>query len=327
MSAEPALKGGTACSPWSLRPPFDPHAMPGQSPAIASILQLRGLTKRYKAFTLDGASLAVQPGTMMGLLGPKGAGKTTLIKAILGLVRLDGGSALFQGRNLASEGPELRRRIAYVADEPKFAPGARLATLKEVYAPFYPDFDEARWRGLMADFGLDPKKKAKELSLGQRSRFALTLALSRDWDLMVLDEPTTGLDPVFRRELIQRFSERLDERRAILFSTHITSDLEGRADHVTFLRNGQVVLSDTQDSVKERWGLVKGGLELLESPLGDSAAGGQHTEYGVTLLCRKAGDPPPADTLLEKPRLEDLLYFHGRELTSAPCQEEAPCEP
>ncbi len=279
------------------------------------ILQLRGLTKRYKAFTLDAVNLAVQPGTMMGLLGPNGSGKTTLIKAILGLVRVDGGSALFQGRDLASEGPELRRRIAYVADEPKFTPGARLAKLKDVYAPFYPDFDEAHWKGLMADFGLDPRKKAKELSLGQRTRFALTLALSRDWALLVLDEPTTGLDPVFRRELIQRFSQRLDERRAILFSTHITSDLEGSADYVTFLRNGQAVLSDTQDNVKERWGIVKGGLDLLDEKVRRAFQGLRETPHGFEALTDNAAGAREhfgEKALVERASLEDILVLLGR---------------
>jgi ABC-2 type transport system ATP-binding protein len=279
------------------------------------LLDLRGLTKDYKAFTLDDASLAVQPGTMMGLLGPNGAGKTTLIKAIVGLVRLDGGSMTFQGQDLVRTGPELRRRIAYVADEPRFAPGARLVTLKEVYAPFFPDFDEARWQGLMADFGLDLRKKAKELSLGQRTRFALTLALARDWDLLVLDEPTTGLDPVFRRELIQRFSERLDDHRAILFSTHITSDLEDKADHVTFLRNGRVVLSDTQDRVKEHWGLVKGGLELLDEKVRRAFQGLRETPLGFEALTNNvmgAREHFGDRALVERASLEDILVLLGR---------------
>jgi ABC-2 type transport system ATP-binding protein len=279
------------------------------------ILHLQGLTKRFKAFTIDNISLSLQPGAMMGLLGPNGAGKTTLIKAILGLVRLDGGAISFQRRNLLKEGPALRRRIAYVADEPKFTPSARLATLKEVYAPFYPDFDEACWKGLMADFGLDPRKKAKELSLGQRTRFALTLALSRNWDLLALDEPTTGLDPVFRRELLQRFAERLDERRAILFSTHITSDLEGRADHVTFLRAGQVVLSDTQDNVKEHWGLVKGGVELLSDPVRRAFQGLRETPHGFEALTDNvagARDHFGPSALIERASLEDILVLLGR---------------
>jgi len=279
------------------------------------ILQLRGLTKRFKAFALEGVDLTLEPGTMTGLLGPNGAGKTTLIKAIQGLVRLEGGALLFQGRDLLKEGPALRRRIAYVADEPKFTPGARLSTLKAAYAPFYSDFDETRWSGLMADFGLDPRKKAKELSLGQRTRFALTLALSRDWDLLVLDEPTTGLDPVFRRELLQRFSQRLDERHAILFSTHITSDLEGRADHVTFLRAGQVVLSDTQDNVKERWGLVKGGLELLDEKVRRAFQGLRESPHGFEALTDNiagARDHFGPGALIERASLEDILVLLGR---------------
>ena len=295
---EPAMKGET-----------------GPSPAIAPILQIRGLTKRYKAFTLEGASLSIPSGTMMGLLGPNGAGKTTLIKAILGLVRLDGGAMSFQCQDLVKHGPELRRRIAFVPDEPRFAPGARLSTLKEVYAPFYPDFDEARWRSLMADFKLDPSRKAKELSLGQRTRFALSLALARDWILLALDEPTTGLDPVFRRELLQRFSERLDEGRAILFSTHITSDLEGLADHVTFLRDGRVVVSDTQDSIRERWGLVKGGPELLSEPVRRAFRGLRETPHGFEALTdnvQGAREHFQDRALVERASLEDILVLLGR---------------
>ena len=280
-----------------------------------AVLHLQDLTKRFKAFTLEGVDLLLEPGTMTGLLGPNGAGKTTLIKAILGLVNLERGTMRFQGQDLLKEGPALRRRIAYVADEPRFTPGARLTTLKEVYAPFYPDFDESRWKGLMADFGLDPHKKAKELSLGQRTRFALTLALSRDWDLLVLDEPTTGLDPVFRRELLQRFSQRLDERRAILFSTHITSDLEDRADHVTFLRAGRVVLSDTQDRVKERWGLVKGGLELLDEQVRRTFQGLRETPHGFEALTdnvQGARDHFQDRALVERASLEDILVLLGR---------------
>jgi ABC-2 type transport system ATP-binding protein len=280
-----------------------------------ALLHLEGLTKHFKGFHLDNASFTLPAGLLMGLIGPNGAGKTTLIKAIMGLVRLEGGSALFQGRDLASEGPELRRRIAYVADEPRFAPGARLATLQEVYAPFYPDFDIARWKGLMADFGLDPRAKAGTLSLGQRTRFALTLALSREADLLVLDEPTTGLDPVFRRELLQRLATTLNERRSILFSTHITSDLEVRADLVTLIRDGQVVFSKTQDEIRERWGLVKGGLELLDDDVKAGFQGLRVNAHGFEALTddlegahrRFAGH-----ALVERASLEDILVQLGR---------------
>ena len=228
------------------------------------LLCLEGLCKRYGSFRLDRAGFALPPGLLMGLIGPNGARKTTLLKAIVGLVRLDAGSIRFRGRDLLREGASLRRRIAYVPDELRFTHGARLRTLKEVHAAFHATWNEARWKALMADFGLDPAQKAHTLSLAGAPRFALTLALSREADLLVLDEPTTGLDPVFRRDLLARLSATLDERRSILFSTHITSDLELRADLVTLVRDGAVVFSTPQDVLRETWGVVKGGLELLQ---------------------------------------------------------------
>ena len=284
------------------------------------LLSLSALTKRFKGFHLDRASFSLRGGTLMGLIGPNGAGKTTLIKAILGLVHLDAGQIRFQGRDLLMEGPELRQRIAYVPDEPKFAPSARLLTLKNLHAPFYPTWDEARWKSLMSDFGLDPKAQAKSLSLGQRTRFALTLALSRDADLLVLDEPTTGLDPVFRRELLQRLAATLDEQRSILFSTHITSDLEARADLITFIRDGQVVFSETQDEVREKWGLVKGGLELLDDDVRAGFQGLRSNPHGFEALTddmEGARRRFQGQALVERASLEDILVLLGRRRSHA----------
>ena len=279
------------------------------------LLHLEGLTKRFKDFHLDRAGFSLPGGTLMGLIGPNGAGKTTLIKAILGLVHLDDGKISFQGRDLIKEGPSLRQRIAYVPDEPKFIPGARLRTLKEVYAAFFPTWDEARWKSLMSDFGLDPNAKAGTLSLGQRTRFALTLVLSREADLLVLDEPTTGLDPVFRRELLQRLTATLDEQRSILFSTHITSDLEARADWVTLIRDGQVVFSETQDDLRETWGVVKGGLELLDDDVKAGFQGLRTNAHGFEALTddvESARRRFEGQALVERASLEDILVLLGR---------------
>ncbi len=284
------------------------------------LLHLEGLSKRFKGFQLDHTTFSLPSGTLMGLIGPNGAGKTTLIKAILGLVLLDDGQIKFQGRDLIKEGPSLRRRIAYVPDEPKFNSGARLRTLKEVYAAFFPTWDEARWKSLMSDFGLDPTAKARTLSLGQRTRFALTLAMSREADLLVLDEPTTGLDPVFRRELLQRLAATLDERRSILFSTHITSDLEARADWVTLIRDGQVVFSRTQDDLRETWGVVKGGLELLDDDVKAGFQGLRVNAHGFEALTDNVGNARrqfEGQALVERASLEDILVLLGRKRPDA----------
>jgi ABC-2 type transport system ATP-binding protein len=280
-----------------------------------ALLHLEGLSKRFPGFQLDGAGFSLPGGLLMGLIGPNGAGKTTLIKAIMGLVRLDAGQIRFQGRDLIAEGAALRQRIAYVPDEPKFMSGARLKTLKEVYASFFPLWDETCWQGLMADFGLDPAKKAGTLSLGQRTRFALSLAMSRKAELLVLDEPTTGLDPVFRRELLQRLAATLDEHRSILFSTHITSDLEQRADLVTLIRDGEVVFCQSQDEVRETWAVVKGGMDLLDPEVRAGFQGLRTNAHGFEGLTHDAEGARmrfQGHALVERASLEDILVLLGR---------------
>lgn len=280
------------------------------------LLAFHGVTKRWPTFRLEATDLTLPGGQILGLMGANGAGKTTLLKLLMGLVRPDGGAIRFRGVDLREGGAELRRRIAYVADEPRFVAELRLRTLKEVHARFYADWDEARWKGLMADFGLDPARKAGQLSLGMRTKFALSLALARSAELLVLDEPTTGLDPVFRRELLQRLSAEIqDERRAILFSTHITSDLEQRVDQVAFLREGRLVFCQDQEALRDTWVLVKGGLDLLEPGLAEAFKGLRITPFGFEALAEDGEGLRrrfEGRALLERASLEDIVVLMGK---------------
>ena len=279
------------------------------------LLSLQGLCKRWPGFHLEGAGFDLPGGLIMGLVGANGAGKTTLLKIAMGLVRPEDGEVRFKGQDLLAT-PELRRRIAYVSDEPRLVPELKLKALKEAQARFYPDWNEKRWLSLMGEFGLDPQAKAGTLSLGMRTKFALSLALSRDAELLVLDEPTTGLDPGFRRELIQRLSALIqDEHRSILFSTHITSDLDSRVDLVTLMREGQVVFSHDQEALRENWVLVKGGLDLLDEPTRAGFAGLRTTPHGFEGLS-DAGDEArrrfEGRALVERASLEDIVVLMGR---------------
>jgi len=278
------------------------------------LLCVRGLAKRFKAFALEDVSFELPGGLMMGLIGANGAGKTTLIKAILGLVPVQSGALRFKGRDLLTEGAELRRHIAYVPDEPRFVPEMRLDAIKTAHARFFPDWDDARWSQLMAEFGLDPRAKAGTLSMGMKTKFALTLALAREAELLVLDEPTTGLDPVFRRDLLKELRGLIqDESHAILFSTHITSDLEDRADLVTLLHQGHVVFSLDQDSLREQWALVKGAPELLDSETRARFVGLRETPVGFEGLARMEHvNAFKHDALVERPTLEDILVLMGK---------------
>lgn len=285
-------------------------------------LECRRLTKRYPAFTLHPLDFQVQPGTITGLVGENGAGKSTLIKLILGILEPDGGEVRLFGEDARIHGAALRARIGFVQENPGIWPLARVPDLGRIVGRFYPTWNAARYQELCERFELPRKTPFQKLSQGTRMKTALALALSHDADLLVLDEPTSGLDPLARRELLDLLLEVIqDEQRAVLFSTHITSDLERVADHVAFLRQGRLVLSGAKDDLLESWALVKGGESLVGGPLWEQSVGGRRTELGLELLCR---DPHslrpllPPDALLERPRLEDLLYFHGREV-EAPC--------
>ena len=278
------------------------------------LLRVSGLAKRFKAFTLEDVSFDLPGGLMMGLIGANGAGKTTLVKAILGLVPVRSGSLQFKGRDLLTEGAELRRHIAYVPDEPRFVPEMKLKAIQAAYARFFEDWNDGRWQQLMADFGLDANAKAGTLSLGMRTKFALTLALSRNAELLVLDEPTTGLDPVFRRDLLKELRGLIqDETRSILFSTHITSDLEDRADLVTLLHKGRVIFSLDQDSLREEWALVKGAPDVLDREIRPLFAGLRETPLGFEGLARTQHlSAFSRDVLIERPSLEDILVLMGK---------------
>jgi len=220
-------------------------------------LEIEGVCKNYQDFALREVAFRLPRGYIMGLIGPNGSGKTTLIKLILNLIRRDGGSIrVFGLDNLAHEA-EIKSHIGFVPDEPRLHEDVTLENLKSATAPLYPDWDEHRFRALASEFGLPLRKKFKAVSHGTRTRFMLAQALCHGAELVLLDEPTTGLDPVFRRTLLDMLAGVLqDERVAILYSTHITSDLERAADFVTFLRNGRVVFSSPKDEVIGSWGVV-----------------------------------------------------------------------
>ena len=280
------------------------------------LLEIRGATKTWPSFRMEGVDLVLPGGLILGLVGANGAGKTTLLKLAMGLLRPDGGTFRFRGRDFGKDGKDLRRRIGYGPEEPRFPAEARLEALGRAYGRFYPDWDGGRWRTLMGEFGLDPRAKAGTLSMGMRTKAALALVLAREADLLVLDEPTTALDPVFRRELLRRLSGLIqDEGRAILFSTHITTDLEDRVDLVALLRSGRLVFNLDRETLRERYVLVKGDPALLEQAGRDAFLGLRTTPHGFEAL---AEDGPALRDLLggralvERPSLEDLVVLMGR---------------
>lgn len=204
-------------------------------------LEVRGLCKRYPAFTLRDVSFDVPQGAVVGLIGRNGAGKTTTLKSILGLVHPDGGEVRFFGQDVRQQEQTFKESIGVVLGGIDFYPKKKVSTITGVTRRFYPTWDEEKYRHYLALFALDEEKRLDQLSSGMRVKYLLALALSHNARLLILDEPTSGLDPVSRDELVTLFRAIVaDGQRSILFSTHITSDLEKCASHITFIKDGAV---------------------------------------------------------------------------------------
>jgi ABC-2 type transport system ATP-binding protein len=281
-------------------------------------LEIDSLRKEYPGFTLRDVSFALPPGHIMGLIGPNGAGKTTVIKLILNIVRPSAGTVKVFGLDNAGREEDVKSRIGFVLDETPFYGYLTASGIASVMAPFYAKWDGARFERLCREFELPPGKRVNALSRGMKMKLALAVALSHGAELILLDEPTSGLDPVFRRELLERLSGLIqDGRTSVLFSTHITSDLERVADYITCLRDGGLVFSATREEILEKWATVKGPDELLAGETATLFRGVSRGPYGFTALTadkeearrRLAG----RGAVIERIKFDDLVFFLGRE--------------
>jgi len=280
-------------------------------------IDVTGLRKTYKGFALKDVSFSLPRGYVMGLVGPNGAGKTTIIKLIMNLVRREAGEIRVFGLDNRRDEAAVKARIGFVYDEPGFHQDVTLRDMKRAIAPFYRHWNEARFDRLVARFELPLAHRIKTLSQGMRTKFALALALAHGADLLILDEPTTGLDPVFRRELLHGLSGLLEaEGTSILFSTHITTDLERIADYVTFIRDGAIALTTSRDELREAWGIVRGEARAVAAIDPAIRRGTRRHAHGVDVLTsdvdaarRACGD----QVVVDRPSLEDVVVLLDRE--------------
>lgn len=230
---------------------------------MTNLLEIRNLVKRYDGFTLDGVSLSVEAGSVVGLVGGNGAGKTTLIKAALGLIGPSEGDVLLFGQPVVAgakvpSADVLRRDVGVVLDTCAFPGEVRVRDVAAIGRAAFSDWDQRRFLALAQQFDLDAKKRVKELSRGMGMKLSLAFALAHHPRLLVLDEPTAGLDPLAREDvlgLLRTFME--DGERGILISSHITSDLEKIADRVACIDDGCLVFDRPKDEVCDFPGIAR----------------------------------------------------------------------
>ena len=211
---------------------------------MTELLQVEHLSKCYPGFTLQDVSFSIKPGRIMGLIGKNGAGKSTTLKSILNMVHPESGSVTMLGKDFFQYEKECKQKIGVVFGGIDFYPLKKLSAITAVTKRFYPDWDQEKYVDYLKQFSLDENKQFKSLSNGMKVKYLLALALSHHAQLYLLDEPTSGLDPVSRHEILHIFTRIVrDGKRSILFSTHITSDLDRCADDITYIQNGRVLKS------------------------------------------------------------------------------------
>lgn len=231
-----------------------------------SALTVSGLTKRYEGFTLADISFEVPQGTITGLIGENGAGKSTTLHSILGLVHRDGGEISILGTPAEGLQPEARENIGVVFDGTNFSEELTPKRLNKVLKGVYSSWDEGYFLALLNKLSLPVSKKIKSFSKGMKAKLSIAAAFAHHPKLLILDEATSGLDPVMRDDMLDMFLEFVqDEENSILLSSHITSDLEKVADHIIFLHEGRLIFSKPKDELLENYGIVKCGAAQFEA--------------------------------------------------------------
>ncbi len=259
------------------------------------ILSVQKLCKSYSNFSLKEVSFSLESGYIMGFIGANGAGKTTTLKSMLGLLHKDSGSIRILGKDFAKNELELKQYIGYA-----FGGIDYYAKTRIVYETY------------MKRFALDENKRPSELSHGMRVKYSLVLALSHHARLLLLDEPTSGLDPIARDNLLDLFRELIENgERSILFSTHITSDLEKCADFITYIENGRIIESREKDELIDAYRLVSGTNKQLDH-VKPRLIASKTNAFGFTGLIKTTALRPEDGLAAVSPSLEDIMIYHAK---------------
>ena len=275
-------------------------------------IEIKGLDKRYDGFQLGSFDLTLPSGCIMGLVGENGAGKSTTIKLIMNAIGRDAGEISVLGvDNRSAEFRDVKEDIGVVLDEAYFPEVMSARNVGKVMALTYKNWDTAAFEGYLKKFSLAPDKIFKDYSRGMRMKLAIAAALSHGAKLLILDEATSGLDPMARDELLDIFNDfTRDENCSILLSSHIVSDLEKICDYIAFLHRGRLVLCEEKDRLLEEYALVRLPEERLSELSEESIISRRASGYATEALVLRGGIPAAIPT--EHTSLEDIILFMAK---------------
>ncbi|MBN1164417.1 MAG: ABC transporter ATP-binding protein [Candidatus Krumholzibacteriota bacterium] len=283
---------------------------------MGNILEAKKLRKEYKTFTLDGVSLSIPKGGILGLIGPNGSGKTTTIRILMNMVLADSGRVEIFGLKHPESEREIKDRIGYVGEEQFYYEHKKVSWTGKFVSQFFSRWDQGIFNGLLDKFGIDPGIRIKNLSKGNKVKLSIAIALSHHPQLLVLDEPTAGLDPVIRREVLEKLLHfRGDEERSVLISSHITDDIMRVADQVAFIVEGRIALNRGKDDILANWKRIHFKAEAIEASLRERLFNLREHVFGNSGVTREYTSIQEAlvpgieagDIKIENASLDDIL--------------------
>jgi ABC-2 type transport system ATP-binding protein len=280
-----------------------------------NLIEINGLCKNFEAFQVKDVSFTLEQGFIMGFIGRNGAGKSTTLKTMLNLMKNDGGDIKLCGLSMPQDEIEIKNQVGYVFGGVDFYPESKISKITDVTKTFYREWNDSLYKELCERFEIDQNKKFKQLSAGMKVKYSIAVAMSHNPKLLILDEPTSGLDPAARDDLVLLFQEFIEDgEHSILFSTHITSDLEKCADYITYIKKGQILASDEREAFRQSYISVSGKKEQL-SPEAEPKIIGLHVHQLGFEGLMKTEDKALAEKggfEIAEPTLEDIMIHIER---------------
>ncbi len=275
--------------------------------------EINGITKKYDGFTLDNVSITLPKGSIMGFIGQNGAGKTTTIKSMLNIIKPDSGSIKLLGMDNIKDETAVKERISPVFDELPFHDEFNAKQISVILGDIYKNWDKKVYESYLERFGLPAKKKIGQFSKGMKMKLQIACALSHKAELLIMDEATTGLDPVVRNEILDIFLEYIqDENNSIFMSSHITSDLEKIADSITFIDKGRILLSGYKDDILYKHGVIKCGISDYKNIDPADIVSARVTEFGAEVMVsdKESAERKYRGLVTDNTTLEEIMLFY-----------------